>query len=416
MANPKVIVNLYPVLPAGGEDDRAAQRPIGRNAALYHQVLHEMTDIVKAADELGAWGVSTIEHHLHSEGYELAPSPGIINAHWANQVKNARVGTLGYVVGTRDPIRVAEEMAVIDHVSKGKFFAGFACGYQKRWTSILGQNNDMQATMSDGSEADQMNREVFEERVDQILACWTQETVEFDGKYYKAPYPYDTGVEEFPAREVAKRMGAEGEIDAGDAVRRVSVVPAPYQQPHPPTFTAVSASMESIEFCSERGIVPVYFSNMDGVMAMSEHYVEHGKKQGRPWQHGERQCIVRWPHFANSEAEARRKLAEQDEEFYKNIYGSFFPFLVAGADNMVDRIVETGLFPCGTVDEQIAYWQDTLDKVPCEYLCLIWHYAQAPKQSVIDEIEMFMTKVLPHLNIPEFPEFEATTATAQAAE
>ena len=149
---------------------------------------------------------------------------------------------------------------------------------------------------------------------------------------------------------------------------------------------------------------------------MSEHYVEHGKKQGRPWQHGERQCIVRWPHFANSEAEARKKLAEQDEEFYKNIYGSFFPFLVAGADNMVDRIVETGLFPCGTVDEQIAYWQDTLDKVPCEYLCLIWHYAQAPKQSVIDEIEMFMTKVLPHLNIPAFPEFEATTATAQAAE
>ena len=66
MANPQVIVNLYPVLPAGGEEDRAAQRPIGRNAALYHQVLHEMTDIVKAADELGMWGVSTIEHHLHS--------------------------------------------------------------------------------------------------------------------------------------------------------------------------------------------------------------------------------------------------------------------------------------------------------------------------------------------------------------
>lgn len=104
-------------------------------------------------------------------------------------MKNARVGTLGYVVGTRDPIRVAEEMAVLDHVSKGKYFAGFARGYQKRWTSILGQNNDMQATMSDGSEADQMNREIFEERVDQILACWTQETVEFDGKYYKAPYP-----------------------------------------------------------------------------------------------------------------------------------------------------------------------------------------------------------------------------------
>ena len=416
MAQPKVIVNLYPMLPAGGEEDRAARRPLGRSAALYHSVLHGMTDIVKAADELGVWGVSTIEHHLHSEGYELAPCPGVIDAFWASQLKRARVGAIGYVVGTRDPIRVAEEMAVIDHLAEGRFFAGFARGYQKRWTSILGQHDDMQATMSDGSDADRANREIFEERVDQILACWTQETVAFDGKYYKAPYPFETGVEGFPARAVAERMGAPGEIDAAGAVRRVSVVPSPFQQPHPPVFTAVSASLESIEFCAERGIVPVYFSNLDGVVAMSRHYVEHGRKHGHAWQPGERQCIVRWPHFADSPAAARRILAEQDEEFYRNIYGSFFPFLVAGATDMVDRIVETGLFPCGTVDEQVAYWQDILDKVPCEYLCLIWHYAQAPKQSVIDEIELFMTKVLPRLNVPEFPAFDITTAAPLAAE
>ena len=110
-------------------------------------MLHEITDIVKAADELGAWVVSTVEHHLHSEGYELALAPGIINTHWANQVKKARVGTMGYVVGTRNPIRVAEDMPVLNHVSKGKYFAGFARGCQKRWTSILSHNKDMQATM-----------------------------------------------------------------------------------------------------------------------------------------------------------------------------------------------------------------------------------------------------------------------------
>ncbi|MBM3558671.1 MAG: hypothetical protein FJX53_02010 [Alphaproteobacteria bacterium] len=113
---------------------------------------------------------------------------------------------------------------------------------------------------------------------------------------------------------------------------------------------------------------------------------------------------------------ARRILAEQDEEFYRNIYGSFFPFFVSGTTDMVERIVQTGLFPCGTVDEQVAYWQDILDKVPCEYLCLIWHYAQAPKQSVIDEIELFMTKVLPRLDVPDFPDFEIATAAPLAAE
>lgn len=402
MPVPKVIVNLYPVLPAASEEERARRRPLGRDAALYHEVIHEMTDVVKAADELGAWAVSTIEHHLHSEGYEVSPNPGVLNAYWASQVKNARVGTIGYVIGTRDPIRVAEEMAILDHLTKGKYFAGFARGYQNRWTSILGQYTDTQATVSDGSDADRRNREIFEERLDQIVACWTQESVEFDGKYYQAPYPYHTGVTEFPARDVARRLGAEGEIDESGAVRRVSVVPAPFQKPHPPVFTAVSASMESIEFCAERAIVPIYFASLEGITKMARHYVAHGSAHGRHYRLGERQCIVRWPHFTDSAAATRRVLAEQDEEFYKNIYGSFFPPLVAGATNMIDRMIDTGLFPCGTVDEQIAYWRHTLAQVPSEYLCLIWHYAQAPKQSVIDELELFMTKVLPRLEIPDF--------------
>src|SRR5262249_39024752 len=103
VAHPKVIVNLYPVLPAKDETDRAARRPLGRDAALTHRIIHELTEVAEAADQLGAWAVSTIEHHLHSEGYELSPCPGAINAHWAGRLKNARIGTLGYVVGTRDP-------------------------------------------------------------------------------------------------------------------------------------------------------------------------------------------------------------------------------------------------------------------------------------------------------------------------
>ena len=402
MAHPKVIINLYPVLPARDEAERAARRPLGRDSALYHEVVHGMTEIVKAADQLGAWAVSTIEHHLHSEGYELAPSPGVLNAYWASQLKQARVGTLGYVVGTRDPIRVAEEMAVIDHLTRGKYFAGFARGYQNRWTSILGQYTDTRATTSDGGEDDRANREIFEERVDQIIACWTQQSVSFNGKYYQAPYPHDTGIVNFPANEVARRMGAPGEIDAAGAVRRVSVVPAPYQQPHPPVFTAVSASMESIEFCAERAIAPVYFSSMSSIVTMAQHYVTHGRAHGREYQLGARQCIVRWPHFTRDLADTRRILAEQDEEFYQNIYGTFFPPLVAGATDLVQRMIDTELFPCGSVDDQIDYWRAILAQVPCEYLCLIWHYAQAPKQSVLSELELFMTKVLPQLEIPAF--------------
>ena len=406
MAKPKVIVNMYPVLPAVDEADRAAKRPIGRNSEIYNTVLHEMVDIVKAADELGAWGVSTIEHHLHSEGYELAPSPGIVNAMWSQHVKNARVGTIGYVAATRDPIRMAEEMAVMDHVTQGKYFAGFARGYQARWAHILGQSVDAQATSSDGGEVDVRNRELFEERVLQVVDCWKNETVSFDGKYYKAPYPYDTGVENFPAAPVAQRMGAPGEIDAdGTTVRRVSVVPQPYQDPHPPVFVAVSASPDSIRFCSRNGFSPVYFTPTDHLVELANVYVDEGKKTGRDLQFGANQTIVRWPHFSRDKAHFREQLAAYDAEFYKNIYGSFFPFLVDGVDSdeaMVDRMVDTGIFIGGTVEDTIAEWKHTYERIPSEYICLIWHYAMCPKEKVIEELEIFMEKVLPELDIPDF--------------
>jgi hypothetical protein len=91
---PKVILQLYPMLPAAGEGGRKRQRPIGRDSDLYHRVVHEWLDIIKAADDMGVWGVSTIEHHLHSEGYEVGPirvcsTPGgrgrsrtCTSAHW----------------------------------------------------------------------------------------------------------------------------------------------------------------------------------------------------------------------------------------------------------------------------------------------------------------------------------------------
>jgi alkanesulfonate monooxygenase SsuD/methylene tetrahydromethanopterin reductase-like flavin-dependent oxidoreductase (luciferase family) len=130
MPKPKVIVQIYPMLPTADRAEREQRRPLGRDRDLYHDVLHDWLDIVKAADDLGVWGISTIEHHLHSEGYEVGPNPGVLNAWWASHVKQARVGSLGYVMATQDPIRVAEEVAILDHLTEGRFFCGVAPGYQ----------------------------------------------------------------------------------------------------------------------------------------------------------------------------------------------------------------------------------------------------------------------------------------------
>jgi hypothetical protein len=89
----KLYTVVYPVMPARDEAERAALRPIGRNSDLYHAAIHGWTDVVKAADEMGVWGVAGIEHHFWSEGYEVGPSPGTLDAYWAAITKNIHVGT-----------------------------------------------------------------------------------------------------------------------------------------------------------------------------------------------------------------------------------------------------------------------------------------------------------------------------------
>jgi alkanesulfonate monooxygenase SsuD/methylene tetrahydromethanopterin reductase-like flavin-dependent oxidoreductase (luciferase family) len=313
------------MLPAEGEEGRKAARPIGRDSALYHRVIHEWTEVLQAAETLGVWGAGAIEHHLHSEGYEVGPTPGALNAYWAAKLPKLHVGAMGYVMATQDPIRVAEETAVIDHLSEGRFFVGFARGYQSRWTNILGQFTDSVATVSDGSDADKKNREIFEERVQMVLNCWTQESVELKGKYYNAPYPADTGVEKYPAWKIARDAGAPGEIDAKGSVRRVSVVPSPYQRPHPPVFVATSKSDDSIRYCARMGFMPLYFSNFETVKRHSQMFMTETAKAGRSAKPGQGQNIVRWVHICDSEEEYDRKLRDYEVDIYKNFYGAFFP-------------------------------------------------------------------------------------------
>jgi alkanesulfonate monooxygenase SsuD/methylene tetrahydromethanopterin reductase-like flavin-dependent oxidoreductase (luciferase family) len=396
---PKVIVQLYPVLPADGEEGRKRARPLGRNRDLYQKVLFDWLDIVKAADEMGVWGASTIEHHLHSEGYEVGPNPGILNAWWAGQVTNIRVGALGYVMATQDPIRVAEETAILDHLTRGRFFVGFARGYQSRWTNILGQFTESVATVSDGSAEDRKNRDIFEERVDMVLRCWEEDSVVLDGHYYKAPYPVDTGVRGYPAAKIAAEAGAQGEIGSDGSVRRVSVVPAPYQRPRPRTvMVATSKSDDSVRYCARKGFIPTYFSNFDGIIRQSQIYVEEAARAGRAMRVGQNQNIVRWLHIARNEADYHRKLWAYDIDIYKNFYGPFFPQFPTDPDtDWIKNISESGIFTGGTLDQVRALWQRIYERVPSEYITLIFHFAQQPKEEVLDELEQFMTKVVPHL-------------------
>lgn len=68
--------------------------------------------------------------------------------------KRLRHGQLGLVLPAHDPVRLAEEIALADHMLAGRLIVGMARGYQARWQNVLCQKYWVTSTASDQSEAD----------------------------------------------------------------------------------------------------------------------------------------------------------------------------------------------------------------------------------------------------------------------
>ena len=417
----KPLIQLYPVLPTKDEEERAKLRPIGRNRELYQETLVGWHDIIKAADEMGIWGAATIEHHFWSEGYEVGPNPGVLDAYWAAITKNIRVGQLGYVMSTQNPIRVAEETAIIDHLAKGRTFVGFARGYQSRWTNVVGQHLGARATKSPSAAIynpsttgvgfatetkkekdlsdDARNRAIFEEGVEIVIKAWTQESFSHKGLNWSIPYPHDTGVDDWQLAQqgVTQRLGAPREVGADGNVREICVTPAPYQQPHPPVFVSGSGSPETIEYCARNGFIPVYFTNIKTAAPLSRRYLELAAGAGHNWRPGQNQCLVRWMQIGKTEEDARERVLRWDSDIFKNFYAAMGRRKLT-KDDLYENIIDSGLYVVGTVDavrqQLIEQWR----QFPAEHICLIFHYAQMPKEAVIETLDVFMKHIKPALD------------------
>jgi alkanesulfonate monooxygenase SsuD/methylene tetrahydromethanopterin reductase-like flavin-dependent oxidoreductase (luciferase family) len=319
----KFMLFVLPTVP-GTFEERRSLRPIGRNNERYQQMLDELRQLVVLAEQAGFDVFATTEHHFHSEGYEASVAPLLLYTDLAARTERIKFASLGLVLPAWDPLRVAEEIAVLDHLTKGRFYAGFARGYQDRWVNVLGQQYHATGAPMDGSAIDQHNREVYEEVLEIIRKAWTEETITYNGKYYKIPYPYEEGIRRWPAAQWTRTYGAPGEIDAQGVVRKISVIPKPYQQPHPPLFQPFSVSENTIRYTARSSIVPwILVSNPPDFQRLCHIYQEVAQASGRSLKLGESVGAFRAVHFGKTEADAVALLRDTNYRGFKEYFSGF---------------------------------------------------------------------------------------------
>ncbi len=414
---PKVILQVYPTL--GPPEEMEAKRPIGRDNDAYQAMLDSLVELAKAADDLGYWGLAHTEHHLHSEGMEISPSPLMLNIHLGAHTKRIMHGQLGLVLPSHDPIRLAEEIAMADHMLRGLLFVGMARGYQSRWMNILCQKLGVGATYSDGSEADRSNRLLFSENFKIIKKAWAEELLTYDGPTYKVPSPLE-GIPDWPPAEtITAKYGAPGEIGPdGRTVQGVSVVPRPFQSPHPPLFQAFGASPPTIEWCGEENVTPtILMGDRQILRQLMEIYLQGAATAGRNPAFGEGIGVCRtfyvYPNGTRS-SEVEARIAESVRKYEEPVWRGWyeqFGFMegarlageegpVPGPDETLkERLTKSGLLIGGTVDDVKRQVESFLEELPIDYFVWLFHWGMIPPEEALPMLELFATEIMPEFGM-----------------
>lgn len=408
----KIDLFAMPAVPATLEE-RERLRPVGRNTERYQMMIEELRDLCRMADQLGIDAFSTTEHHFHTEGNELSVNPILLFADFAARTENIMMMPMSIVMGAANPIRVAEDLAILDQLTRGRVGVAFARGYQKRWMRVLGQGGT--SATGSGDEADQANRERFEENIEICLEAWKNDCFSYKGRFFQVPYPHDEGIEGWAAADYTRKFGAEGEIDDDGVIRKIGVCPRPYQDPHPLISIPVTGGMKTVLYAAEKGFLPwIWEGDPPKFLEMCQEYRRVAAEHGRDFALGENCGCVKAICIGDSFDEAFELAAHTTGYSYQSYFGNFGflelfrnpeddpnikPWRFKNNQDCVKRMIEKRYQLCGTVDD-IKRAMEPL--VRChgdgDLEWLSWNFfcqGTTPRHVAERQLELFATKVMP---------------------
>jgi len=385
-------------LPSVGSHDQILHGMSGVNGQNYQNMLWQLTRQAQAADEFGYWGVSFTEHHFHLEGFEVSNNPIMLGLYVAMQTKHIRVGQMANVLPFHNPLRLAEDLAMLDQMTHGRTFVGIARGLQKRWAEVMGQPYGVGGTFSDSSSTDVRNRELFEEHWEILKKAWTTETFSHSGKQWTIP-PENL---EFPF-EAARRFGRG--VGEDGIVREIGIAPKPFQHPYPPVFQPFSFSEETFRFCAREGVVPILMNTDDHMIGrLLDIYQGEAEASGHGrLKRGERIGVMKDVLISRDSAEAHHWAKRGGGFIFENWFGpmGFTETLRRRGETGpisadYDNLVARGLEWVGTPDEinrkieQLVTLHDPEYLLQCQYSGLIPHDVQ------MRSLELWATEIAPN--------------------
>lgn len=367
----------------------------------HHLLLRNLREQVIMAEELGYDEVWLTEHHFGPHGLGETPNPLLLGADLAVRTKRIRIGQMATIAVWWHPIRLAEDMAVLDNLTEGRLDVGFGRGIWAYEGPQFHPNADPRKN--------EANRELFRETIEIVRKAWTQEFFTHKGPNYTFPAPNTEFDHPLYPSDPAWQDGAR--------VLKLNVTPKPYQKPHPPLWMTVSTD-NSVTTAAEMGLKACYWQPPPlRLRERTQLYAElRSKREGRPFKMGEDQAVMRHTYVASSMEEARRD-AEQGVMAaftYNDPYRGREVFTNPGeevntATSLDWDFLEPRTLLVGSPENVIEKIQELQEVCGLDHIIIYHIHPGVPHIKTLRNLELFATKVMPFFNKSEKEEAVAAS-------
>ncbi len=384
-----VLDGAYPRVPyAGKRKSNFVDLPNTHyDRVVGQRVLEDQLETARALEELGYDGVIVSEQHNGPIG--VLGNPMLAGAWIAARTQRLKIGVVGSIVNDYlTPVRLAEEIATVDTMSRGRLFVGLPMGHGMQYHSTGVMNPAL-------------GRARFREAHELLIRAMTEPgPFEFQGEFFHVPY--------------------------------VNLWPRPLQEPHPPIWIPGGGSVETLRLVAKhRYTYLAVLSPRPALLKTAQRLRDLCREAGYE---ADRKQIVQGVavHVAESDRQARREVEAHELWVYQNFFRSpmhdNFPPGYTSAESLAsmmaggyrskplselryDDLVDMGWLVAGSPETVAARLKELIDELGAGRVVLAMNNGSKPRWLAMKSLTMFAEEVIPRLR----PGGEATWKRADLA-
>jgi alkanesulfonate monooxygenase SsuD/methylene tetrahydromethanopterin reductase-like flavin-dependent oxidoreductase (luciferase family) len=310
----------------------------------------ERLKVIELYDRLGFHVYHLAEHHSTPLG--MAPSPSVFLSSIAQRTKRLRFGPLVYLLPLYHPLRLAEEIAMLDHLSQGRFEIGIGRGRSPIELMLYGQDVDTAQS-------------VYEETLAVLQLAFTEERLTFKGKHFD--------------------------------FRNVPIELRPLQQPHPPFWYGVGTPDSAADY-GLRGFNAVTLAKAEPAAVLTKRFYEATSRGG--WQD---RCmgLCRFIVVGETDREAEALAARAYPVWHQSFFELFYrygqkPVQTTWAPSFAE-MQASGLAFAGAPATVAKALRTQLELVDANYLVGQFVFGDMSLAESLKSVALFGERVMPEL-------------------